>query len=63
MNQEVLTDERQEQIKKVVKYFFAMCKYADELNIYEWDDADQDMQAMKKWVEENFKGYLPWENR
>jgi len=44
-----------EKLKKLVGYFHDLCGYCDELNIYEWDEADQDMQEMKTWVKENFK--------
>lgn len=48
----VLSDE--EKVQRLVEYFGRVCGFCDELNIYEWQDADESMQEMKQWVQENF---------
>jgi hypothetical protein len=44
-----------EDLQKLVGYFKDMCGYAEELNIYEWEDADKDMQEMQEWVSKTFQ--------
>lgn len=42
-------------LRQLVRYFYEVCAFCDELDIYEWKEADQDMQEMKEWVKENFE--------
>lgn len=44
-------------LKKLVKYFYEVCSFCDELNIYEWEEGDKSMQEMKAWVKKNY-GHL-----
>ena len=41
-----------EDLTKLIKSFYNVCGYCDELNIYEWPEADDHMQHMKTWVDE-----------
>ena len=41
-----------EDLKKLIQNFHTVCGYCDELNIYEWPEADDNMQALKEWVDE-----------
>lgn len=41
-------------LQKLVNDFNKVCEFCDELNIYERSDLDEDMQKMKKRVEETF---------
>ena len=43
-----------EKLQKLLSNFFSACSYCDELNIYEWPEADEDMQDMKKWASKEF---------
>lgn len=43
-----------EKLQQLVDNFYDMCSSADELNIYEHEEADNEMQEMKTWVDENF---------
>ena len=43
-----------EKLQKLLDSFYAVCCYCDELNIYEWSEADKDMQEMKNFVTKNF---------
>lgn len=53
MNTDVITLYK-EKLQKLLDNFFEVCSYCDELNIYEFPEADEDMQEMKNWVIENF---------
>jgi hypothetical protein len=45
----------QEKIDKLVKYFYKVCTFCDELDIYEHESFDESMQEMKEWVNNNFE--------
>lgn len=41
-------------LQKLVDYFFEACSLCDEMDIYENEEGDNEMQKMKEWVEKNF---------
>lgn len=43
-----------DKVQKLLDNFWWLCGMCDELNIYEWEDADQQMQKMKEWVKSEF---------
>jgi len=43
-----------EKLQTLVKYFYELCGICNELNIGEFEEADEEMQKMKTWVKENF---------
>lgn len=43
-----------ENLQKLIRNFYKVCAFCDELNIYEYEDLDQSMQEMKEWADENF---------
>jgi len=45
---------KREDLQKLVDNFFETCSMCDELNIYEWEEADEEMQKNKEWVEKKF---------
>ncbi len=45
-------------LQKLVDYFFDVCSFCDEMDIYEYEEGDNDMQKMKKWVEKNFQSEI-----
>jgi hypothetical protein len=45
----------EDKVKKLVEYFYDVCSLCDELDIYEHEALDEEMQSMKSWVDENFK--------
>jgi alpha-L-fucosidase len=42
-------------LQNLIGNFYAVCDLADELNIYEHESMDNNMQSMKAWTEENFE--------
>lgn len=48
-----ITVERQK-LQKLLDNFFEVCSLCDELNIGEFEEGDESMQEMKKWVVANF---------
>jgi len=45
---------KREDLQKLVDNFFETCSMCDELNIYEYHEADIDMQEKKEWVSKKF---------
>ena len=43
-----------EKLQQLVDNFYEACSLCDELDIYEFEEADESMQEMKEWVNENF---------
>jgi len=41
-------------LQKLVTNFFRTCSLCDEMDIYEFEEGDQSMQKMKKWVDKKF---------
>lgn len=41
-------------VQQLLDNFWEMTSTADELNIYEWEEADEEMQAMKEWTNKTF---------
>lgn len=49
----MITIER-EKLQMLVDHFFDVCGFCDELDIYEWEEGDREMQNMEEWVKETF---------
>jgi hypothetical protein len=45
---------KQETLQKLLDNFFEVCNLADEMDIYEFEEADKSMQEMKEWTDETF---------
>jgi len=45
-----------EKLQKLLTYFYEACALCDEMDIYEFEEGDASMQAMKEWAEETFDG-------
>ena len=41
-------------LQKLLDNFYEVCIFCDELDIYEHEELDEDMQKMEKWVEKKF---------
>lgn len=41
-----------EDLMSLISHFRDQCSICDELNIYEWEEADKEMQEKKEWVNE-----------
>jgi hypothetical protein len=41
-------------LQKLLDNFYEVCSFCDELDIYEHEELDEDMQKMEKWVEKKF---------
>lgn len=50
---ETVTIEK-EKLKMLLDKFHEVCDICDELDIYEHEELDNDMQEMKSWVKANF---------
>jgi hypothetical protein len=44
-----------EKLQQLIKNFYRVCMFCDELDIYEHQELDNSMQEMKDWVNDNFK--------
>ena len=53
---------KKETLQQLLDNFYEMCCTADELNIYEWEEADDEMQEMKEWADEKFGRTIDKEN-
>ena len=49
-----LVEVEKSKLNKLVNCFNAVADLCDELDIYEHEELDKDLQKMKAWVEENF---------
>jgi hypothetical protein len=47
---------KKETLQKLLENFYEVCSLADEMDIYEFEEADESMQEMKSWTIEKF-GY------
>lgn len=54
MTEKEQAERHEDKIQKLVQAFHTASGYCDELNIYEWPEADAKMQELEKWVNENF---------
>lgn len=45
-------------MKVLRDHFFSVCSICDELDVYEWEDTDEEISKMKKWVENNIDPLL-----
>jgi hypothetical protein len=41
-------------LQKLLDNFYEVCSFCDELDIYEHEELDEDMQKMEKWVKQKF---------
>lgn len=41
-------------LQKLLDNFYEVCSLADEMDIYEFEEADESMQEMKEWTEKTF---------
>jgi hypothetical protein len=53
---------KQKTLQKLLDNFYEMCSTADELNIYEREGLDDDMQEMKEWADNKFGRTINKEN-
>jgi len=49
-------------LQKLVDNFYEVCSLADELNIYEFEEGDEEMQKMKEWTDKKFGREIDKEN-
>ena len=45
---------KEETLQQLLDNFYEVCSLANEMDIYEWPDGDESMQAMKSWAEKRF---------
>ncbi len=43
-----------EKLQKLLDNFYEVCSLCDELDIYEFEEADEAMQEMKEWADDTF---------
>jgi len=43
-----------DKLQELIDNFHHVCSMCDELDIYEHEEMDNDMQEMKQWVEDTF---------
>ena len=51
---EEIVEINKEKLGKLVKYFFEIAAFCNELNIYEYDELNSELSNMKKWVENSY---------
>jgi hypothetical protein len=49
-------------LQKLLDNFYEVCSLADEMDIYEFEEADESMQEMKEWTEDTFGREIDKEN-
>ena len=45
---------KKETLQQLLDNFYEVCNLADEMDIYEWEEGNESMEAMKDWTEERF---------
>ena len=45
---------KKETLQQLLDNFYEVCCFCDEMDIYECEELDDDMQEMKKWAKEKF---------
>ena len=53
---------KKETLQKLVSNFYEVCSLADQMNIYEFEEGDEEMQKMKKWTDKKFGREIDKEN-
>jgi hypothetical protein len=53
---------KKETLQQLLDNFYEVCSLADEMDIYEFEEADESMQEMKSWTEEKFGREINKEN-
>ena len=53
---------KQETLQKLLNNFYEVCSLADEMDIYEHEEADDSMQKMKDWADNKFGRKINKEN-
>lgn len=51
-----------EKLQKLLDNFYEVCSLCDEMDIYEFEEADDAMQEMKEWAEDTFGREIDKEN-
>jgi hypothetical protein len=49
-------------LQQLLDNFYEVCSLADEMDIYEFEEADESMQEMKEWTEKKFGREINKEN-
>lgn len=53
---------KKETLQKLVSNFYEVCSLADEMDIYQFEEADESMQKMKDWTDKKFGRMINKEN-